>query len=222
MTRTRTLLIGAAALVAVGAGGGAVAAAKLGSPRAESDAIVEDAARQLGVEPERLRSALQRALSNRVDAAVRDGRLSAEQAQRLKERIAEGELPLFRGPRRGFHGRPGFGLGGPRHSGKLDAAADYLGLSAAELRRELGDGKTLAALARERDRSVDGLVGALTRRFEERLDAAVRDGRLSAEEKRTILARLERRIEAVVNGEQRGWFGRDGRGRRGSWAPGRP
>ncbi len=43
----------------------------------------------------------------------------------------------------------------------LDAAASYLGLSDEELRTELEDGSTLAEVAGEQDKSVDGLVTAL-------------------------------------------------------------
>ena len=85
---------GTAALAAVIGGGAAVAATQL-SPTEESDAIVQDAAKQLGVSADKLDAALKQALENRVDAAVKAGTLTAAQAAELKQRIEAGELPLI-------------------------------------------------------------------------------------------------------------------------------
>ena len=71
----RKLVVGAAAALVV-AGGGAAVAATQWSPKAESDAVVADAAKQLGVEPGELTDALERALENRIDEAVKDGRMT--------------------------------------------------------------------------------------------------------------------------------------------------
>ena len=84
---------GTAALAAVLGGGAAVAATQL-SPTEESDAVVADAAKQLGVSADELDAALKQALENRVDAAVEAGRLTEAQAAELKERIEAGDVPL--------------------------------------------------------------------------------------------------------------------------------
>jgi hypothetical protein len=102
---TRKIAIGAAAVVAAAGGGGAIAATKL-DPGQESEAVVEDAAEQLGVEPSELTDALEDALANRVDEAVEAGRLSEEQGAELKERIRSGEFPLM-----GLGPGPAFGGG---------------------------------------------------------------------------------------------------------------
>ena len=149
------LAIGGAALVATVGAGGAIAATQL-NPRQESQALVNDAAEQLGVEPSELSAALKEALANRVDAAVESGRLTEEQGAELKERIESGDVPLV-----GLGG-PGFGHRGARHHvADLDAAASYLGMTEAKLMTALEDGKTLAQIARNRGKSVDGLVNAL-------------------------------------------------------------
>src|SRR5918999_2390710 len=162
----RKLAVALVAVAVVAGAGGAIAATEL-SPESESKAVVEDAAELLGVEPEELSDALKQALENRIDEAVEDGRLSEERADRLKERLQMQDFPLFRGPdlapRRGFEmpALPRFGRHGPRLFAVLDAAADYLDLTEAELRAELRDGKTLAEIARAKGKSVDGLVDAL-------------------------------------------------------------
>ena len=201
MTRVRIALLAVVALVGATAVAAAVASQR-SSPQSGRDAVLADAARQLGVDPAALREALQQALQNRVDAAVADGRLTEEQGERLKQRIEKDRLPLFPGSRRlDRHGRP-FGA----TVGKLGVAGEYLGLSREELLEELRDGKTPAELARERGKSVDGLVEALRRAVEERLDDAVEEGKLTDERRRAILERVERRLEALVNGERPRWW----------------
>jgi hypothetical protein len=185
---------GTAALAAVLGGGAAVAATQL-SPTEESDAIVEDAAKQLGVSAARLDAALEQALENRVDAAVEAGTITEAQAAQLKERLEAGEVPLVGiGP--GGHDRGG-------HHGFVDfaAAAGYLGVTEAELRSSLEDGDTLAEIAKAEGKTAAGLADALVKAAEADLDEKVAAGRLTAAQRTAILADLESRIDDVVNGE---------------------
>jgi hypothetical protein len=198
---------GAAALVAALGAGGAIAADRL-SPSEESDAVVTDAAKQLGVSADKLDAALKQALENRVDAAVEAGRLSEAQGAALKARIASGDVPLVGlGPGFGHH------HGGPRGL-HLDAAATYLGIAPAALRTRLGNGDTLADVAKAEGKSVDGLVGALVASEKAELDDAVDEGRLTEAQRTSILADLKSRIQDAVNGEAGFGFrhGPEGRG----------
>ena len=61
----------------------------------DRQAVIDDAAAELGVAPSALSDALKEALKNRVDEAVADGRLSDEQGERLKDRIDANETPLL-------------------------------------------------------------------------------------------------------------------------------
>ena len=61
----RKILVAGAAALAVAGGGAAIAASKSGSPQEESKAVVDDAAKQLGITPAKLSSALKQALENR-------------------------------------------------------------------------------------------------------------------------------------------------------------
>jgi hypothetical protein len=201
----RELVVALVAAALVAGVGGAVAATQL-APQSESEAVIADAAELLGVEPEELSDALKQALENRLDEAVEDGRLTEEQADRLKERLQDEDFPLFRGPglapSRGFEvpALPRFGRHGPRLFAVLGAAADYLDLTEAELRAELRDGKTLAEVARQEGKGVDGLVAALVAEKTKRLDEAVEDDRLTKAQRDTIVAGLRERVTALVNG----------------------
>jgi hypothetical protein len=195
MQNVKLKLAGGTAVLAAVLGGGAALAADRLSPTEESDAVVADAAKQLGVSSAKLEAALQQALENRVDAAVADGRLTEAQAAELKERIAAGEVPLI-GVDPG-HGGPG------HHHGFVDfgAAATYLGITRDALRTSLQDGDTLAEIARANGKTAAGLEDALVAAAKADLDAKVAEGRLTAAQRTGILADLEARIADVVDGE---------------------
>jgi hypothetical protein len=208
----RKVIAGAAAALAVGGAGAGIAATKLrDSPNAESKAIVEDAAKQLGVQPQALSDAIKKALSDRVDKAVADGRLTKEQGAELKKRIAADEFPLFGPPAFGPH----FGAPHPFFHG-LDAAVTYLGLTDAQLRSRLNSGKTLAEIARAENKSVEGLKTAMQKEAKDKLDAAVKAGRLSKDKENQVLKDLNSRIDDLVSAQLRMQFrdhrGFDGRG----------
>lgn len=194
MKRNHKIAVVAVFALSVIAVGGAIGATQL-TPRQEGQAVLNDAAEELGVEPSELSNALKQGLKNRVDEAVEDGRLTKQQGQRLKERIDANELPFFGlGPGLHRHHR-----GGPFHA-KLDAAAEYLGLTQAQLRERLEEGKTLAQVARDRDKSVDGLIDALVEDAEQKLQEHSEARGLTEAEKRDLLQGLRTRITRMVNG----------------------
>ena len=214
-----TLLAIGAAVLAVAAGGGAIAATKLNDPKATQQAIIKDAAGQLGVTPTQLSDALTKAVENQIDAMVKAGTITKAQGDALKARVAAGDLPLFAGPHRGFGGPHGFGgpgdhHGGPFHAG-LDAAATYLGMTEDQLHTALENGKSLAQVAKDQGKSADGLITALTNDAKQKLDTAVKNGHLTQAQAAQMLKDLQSRITDLVNGrfpappdhfEHRGFF----------------
>lgn len=214
MSRRRKLVVaagvGAAALAVASLGAaGAIAASRAFSGDERSKAVIEDAAKQLGVEPSELSDALRQALENQIDEAVEAGKLSKEQADRLKERLESSDYPHlfggFGGPHRSFgHGFHGFWRGGPFLGGFdiLETAASYLGMTEADLREELRD-STLAEIAKEKGKTASGLVDELVATRTKALDAAVDDGRITKEQAARLEEGLADRMEALVNGELR-------------------
>jgi polyhydroxyalkanoate synthesis regulator phasin len=198
-------VVAGAAAFAIAGGGAAVAASEAFSPEEESKAVIDDAADQLGVESDDLTAALKQALQNRIDEAVAAGRLTEEQGEQLKERIASADTPLL-GALGAFGGHHGFGgprgFGG-RHLGLqgLDTAASFLGMTESELRAELEDGSSLADVARAERKSVEGLVQALVAAAEKKIDAAVDDGKLTEAQAAEIREDLDERITDLVNRE---------------------
>jgi hypothetical protein len=168
-TIKRRLAIGAAGLAVLGGAGGTYAATQDGSGTDERKAFVNDAAKRLDVSPGKLQSALRGAFEDRLNAAVKSGRLTKAEADEIKRHA-------------GRHGGPpGPGPLGVRHRGPgppgIEAATKYLGLSPARLHARLRAGKSLADIARERGKSVEGLKDALRKAFDARVDTFVeRDG----------------------------------------------
>jgi ribosomal protein S13 len=186
----KRIVLGTGAVLAVVGAGGAVAATQ-GSPAQEQrQAVLEDAAKELGVEAQELEDALEQALANRIDEAVASGRLTEEHGEVLKERIRSGEAPLL--GLRGGHAR-GF------HAGvDLEAAAELLDLAVTELREQLREGKTLAEIAEEFGTAVDDLVEQLVEAAKARLDDAVESGRLTDEQRDAIEETLEASVRRSV------------------------
>jgi hypothetical protein len=195
----RILAALAVAVVGVAVGGAAIASAQTDtdSPRAFFDAV----AKHLGISSEELEDATKAAAIDQVDAALEEGRITEEQAERLKERIESGDGVPFFGPRFGFHG--GMHLRAP--GDQLAAAADYLGLSVAQLRERLRDGHSLADVARAENKSVDGLEQAMLDAVEKKLDEAVDDGDLTRAQADRMLEHIQSHIDEIVNGSVGEW-----------------
>jgi len=188
----QAIVIGAlAATLAVGVGA-AVADGGLGFGN-DQQAFLNDVAKRLDVTPAELKAALQGAYGDQIDAAVAAGKITKEQADAMKARTKEGGVPFFHG---GGH-REGFDHHGPL---SLDAAATYLDMTPAALRTALESGKTLAQVAEAQKKSVDGLKKALAAETKTKLDAAVKDGRLTQAQADALQERLTAHLDDLVNG----------------------
>jgi hypothetical protein len=126
--------------------------------RADRDAFLNDVATRAGVDPAKLRSALQ-------------------------------DLHTA--------GRPALRFGGL--FGGLRAAADYLGLQPRELVTQL-QSKTLAQIASDRGKSVEGLQQALRDAAKTALDRARTNGRITQAQQDEALKRLDASLDDIVNG----------------------
>jgi len=156
--------------------------------------VVEDAAKQLGVEPQALSSALKQALENQIDKTVESGRLTKDAGESMKQRLGAQDYPFFGRPALGgFRGAHRFRMG-------LDTAAGFLGVSPDDLRIAIEDGKSLAQVAKDRGKPVDGLVDALVDAQTSGLDKAVAAGTLTISRRNHIASRLRERTEDFVNG----------------------
>lgn len=132
-----------------------------------------------------------------LEELVASGTLSQAQVDAVAEAL-EGQIGV-RGFGRGHHG-----------PGHLDTVAEVLGMEVDDLEAALRDGQTIAEVAGD---DVGVVTDALIAEANERIDEAVADGRLTADEAAEKRAEVAEKIEAKVNGEA--GFGRRGFGPRG-------
>lgn len=198
-SKSPKLLVAAAAITLVGAGA-AIAAGSSSSSAGAGEPFLSAVAKRVNVAPDALLAAMKAEAKERVDAAAKDGRLPAETAARIKERIDEATLEhpsglLGKGPH-GSRGGPRHHRG-PRETGRV--AADYLGLTRPELRAELAKGRSLAQIAKEQGKSADGLKDAILAKVKSKLDKAVADKRLTQAHAERLYDHLKARIDDLVN-----------------------
>jgi AraC-like DNA-binding protein len=194
----RRIVIAAVVLGVVGVGGTAVAASSSGG-----NTFLDDVARHLGIAPAKLQSAINQAYADRLNQLVKEGKLTQAQANALEKRAkSHGGVPFagpFGGPFEHHAFRPGMRpfAGGPFAT--FQAAAKYLGISQATLFSDMRSGKTLAAIAKAKGKSVSGLEQAIESATKTQLDAAVSAGHLTKSQASKIEAGLAARIDALVN-----------------------
>jgi hypothetical protein len=204
VNRTRWLAIATVAL-AIGLGGGAALAATTSSNPASD--FLGDVAKRLGISEDKLEAAIQEETIARIDAAVAAGDITKAEGDALKQRVQSGDVP----PVLPSLGGPAFDLATPplakgiapgiMPGGDLmQTAADYLGMSAADLREALRDGKSLADLAGAKGKSVDGLKQALRRAIREDADRAVKAGVMTRQQADRLIEKLGNAIDKLVEG----------------------
>jgi lipoate-protein ligase A len=190
------LVLGVGVLVTTGAG------AQQGEAQKPGERFVAETAERLGVTPEELTSAMTEAQSEIIDNAVAEGRLTEEQAAKLKARIEEyGPLSII-----GRRDHDGKGL---CHGARLvvGAAAEVLGKEPAEVAAAVKSGESLAEQARAQGMSVEEFKAALLDTVKRMLQAKVDEGTITQVQADRIFAGIEENIDRIVNFEGQGGDG---------------
>jgi ribosomal protein S20 len=102
--------------------------------------------------------------------------------------------------------KPGLLPGGPPGADPIATALDYLGLDAADLREAVRDGKSLADLAKDKGRSVDGLKEALRDAIRQDADKAVERGVLTKEQAARLVEKVGNTVDKFVEGSLKDGF----------------
>lgn len=170
----------------------------------------------LGIDRTKLDDAMRQAQNGVVDKMLTDGVVTEQEAGRIRDQIASGKGPLggpFGGPGHwgGRHMGP-MGFMGQK-GGHLDAAAGALGMTSAEVRQALQDGKTLGQLADEKGVDRQKVKDAILAQHKEALDKAVAAGRITQTEADKILEKAS--AEDLLDGKFGCRAGHGGRGMRG-------
>ncbi|MBM7591427.1 DUF2680 domain-containing protein [Brevibacillus fulvus] len=154
---------------------------------AEAQGVAEDKVIDLLVEQE----------ESRLDEAIKAGKLTAEQADSMKDGIEERVKNMVENTH-----QPGMGRG----FGRFDSEEllSLLDLKAEDLQAAFKEGKTLAEIAEAQGVAEDKVIDLLVEQEESRLDEAVKAGKLTAEQADSMKDGIEERVKNMVeNGMKR-------------------
>lgn len=145
--------------------------------------FVEKLAANLGIDAGKLLDAIKQTGLQMVDEAVQQGKLTSDQAEKMKERIQQGQFIPF-----GPFGRP---EGGPMGGKHLEDMAQILGMSADELKTQLQQGKKIEDLAQEKGLTLEQLHQKMVELKIQEIQQAVKDGKISQDKADEMIQRLQ-------------------------------
>ena len=79
------------------------------------------------------------------------------------------------------------------------AAADAIGVTMDELKAAVKGGQSVAELAQSKGVSVDDVKSAISKALSDRIDKAVSDGKITADQATKVKGNLDARIDRLVN-----------------------
>lgn len=172
----------------------AVAAAAAREPSKACTTFRAAFAANLGKTEAEVLAAAKAAIATSVDAAVADGTITAENAAKIKTRVAAADADGCRI----LSGRRDKAARGALHVARdgFEAAAQTLDLTPKALRAELRAGKDLKDVAAARNVPYATVSAAVLAAVDKDLDAAVAAGTLKKARADRILERIERRLAA--------------------------
>ena len=182
-------------------------AAKPADHAAEQKAFLDDVAKRLNVTRDQLDAAIKGAAEARIDAAVAAGKLTKEQGDEAKKRLASGAAAARRSRSRRRAARRRRARLRPRRPGRFGTRRLRARRRGDLPRPERGRaahaaaeaGKSLADVAKAQNKDVAGLKAAMKAAITKQLDQAVKDRKLTAGEKTKILADVDERLDDIIN-----------------------
>ncbi len=165
------------------------------------DTYITKLATNLGITEQALRDALKQTGLDMVAQAVADGKITQAEADAITAKINAGEgNPFGFGMGRGGPGDHGkHGAGGPGMGMSDEAIATFLGIDHETLREELRGGQTLAQVAEAHGKSRDELRAYLIEQNTTKIDEAVANGRLTADQAATAKAKFADMVDTMID-----------------------
>lgn len=204
MTRIKKTWIAAAVGLALLLGGAGIVLAQTPTPGTSSTGttFLDRVAQKLGITTPKLQDAIKSAGSDQLDEAVKNGTLTQQQADALRNRLNTQTDNGNFGFAPGFKGK-GFGMRGGFEFGFMDngqALADFLGISIDQLRTQLSaSGATLATVAQANGKSRDQLKQFITDTTKSKLDQAVKAGKMTQAQEDSIMSNLSSRLDQMID-----------------------
>jgi hypothetical protein len=155
-------------------------------------------AENLGITEEELEATVDETALDLIDEALAEGTIDEELAERLRQRVEEGEG--FPGPGFGKHPHPGMCRGGHL----VGDLAEFLGIEEQAIAEALEGGQTLAEVIEANGGDADAFVDEQIAQIAERLAQAVDGGKLSQERADEMLANAEEMITNALDNNEVG------------------
>jgi transposase-like protein len=153
------------------------------------------------VDPAGVVNAVVAALNQRIDQAAAGGKIDADRAATAKEKVPDLANRFVNETKSKRSGE------GRRHrvfGEALSAAAKEIGVSEDGLKQALKEGKSIAQVAKEHDKSADDVVDAIVKKATSAIDQAVKDGKLDSKKADEIKQKVPDRAKQFVNRERKG------------------
>jgi ribosomal protein S20 len=152
------------------------------------------------VDPGSVVNAVVAALTQQIDQAAAQGKIDANRAEQAKQKLPN-VANRFVNETKSKRGR-----GRAILKDAANAAAKEIGVSVADLKQARKDGKSIAQVAKDHNKSVDDVVNAVVKQATSDIDQAVKDGKLDSKKADQIKQKLPDRAKTLVNREpkQRG------------------
>lgn len=193
--KKRWLVIFAVLAVAVGVGVVVGASAQEG---AQDRSFLSRVAEKLGITEDQLTTAVKDSQTDIINEKLAAGEITQEQADRMKERVANGDLRFPGGG--GHHGGGHRGGGLCRAGAKfVDETAKILGVDSSVVADGLAQGKSLAEVAGDNGKTADDLKAGLAAAVKAKLDERVASGDTTQERADAKLAKFNEHVDSVIN-----------------------
>ena len=158
--------------------------------------FVSKLATNLGLEQSQVSTALETTRNQMVDEAVQQGKMTQEQADKIKSQQGMGGFYGI-GPMVG-HRAEGKGTGNsqgmmPFKGKRLEGPASILGMTVDQLQTELKSGKKLSQLVTEHGLTQEQFNQKMLEYEKQQINQAVTDGKITQEQADKMIQRLEQR-----------------------------
>jgi ribosomal protein S20 len=160
---------------------------------------VAQVATEHGVDPASVVNAIVAAGTQRIDQAAAQGTIDASKADQAKQKLPDFANRFVNEARPKSGNGRGYGL----RKDAVQAAAKEIGVSTDDLKQARKDGKTIAQVAKDHDKSVDDVVSAIVKAATSDIDQAVKNGKLDSKRADELKSKLPDRVKQLVNGERK-------------------
>ena len=177
----------------------AVAATSANKATQYCDSFVGHVASNLGKAPDEVKGAVAKAVDQTLADAVSNGDMTQAEADKIKNQVAQsgGGCKALAALKKRLGSVGGGAARGKALAFGMEAAATALNTTPADLKKEIGGGKTLHAIADAKGVSKDQFKAGVKASLAKRLDPAVQSGKMTQDKENQTLTMVDGWIDRV-------------------------